>query len=238
MRYGSYIEQKLEAFLDKKVEAMEEATKGSSTSCFGLANRLQTGEIHGYKAAYRKEFGWCRSGGWRIGSKDDCYVELYTENMGKEKIFRLRLAIGKAKSNSVDATIDLICKCLDELDGIEQEVINLMPKLEKQDAERKKMQEKKTKIKEMTKKSALMWVKELMKNSGYTYNIDEMDSKIALSVKMKNGTQLEIPINYNRFQKVMPEVMNIIKEVERLLDEKGIKFLIVNEKLKTYWTNQ
>ncbi|MDR3285824.1 MAG: hypothetical protein LBT27_00085 [Prevotellaceae bacterium] len=57
------------------------------------------------------------------------------------------------------------------------------------------------KIMDVSTNSIKIWLKELLKDSGYTYYTEESDNKIILSVKMKNGTQLNVPIYNNRFQK-------------------------------------
>ncbi|MDR3235102.1 MAG: hypothetical protein LBT48_00030 [Prevotellaceae bacterium] len=212
---------------------MQGATKDSSTNVKELIKVLQTGEINGYKAEYNNNIGWY-GGGWRISKKNDCHVYLFFGERRPEQPVSVSLSINEVKSSVWHGTPAMLYKCLDEFDSIEREFLVMLSKLEKLEKE----QEKRKKIREITKNSAKTWIKELLKDSGYTYCIEEMDSKIALSVKMKNGTQLEIPIHYNRFQKIMPEVMNIIKEFERLLDEKGIKVLIVNARVKTKWTNK
>jgi hypothetical protein len=225
--------QKLQEFLNGKMRKMQDATKDIPTRFNELIRVLQTGEINGYKAEYGNKYGWYNSGGWQISKKPDCYVVLFLENVGQGRTIRFNLSINEVTSNTYQGTTAMLYKCLDELDSIEQEFLGMLPKLEKQEKE----QEKRAKIKEITKNSAKMWVKELLKGSSYTYCIEEMDSKIVLSVKMKNGTQLDIPIHYNRFQKVMPEVMNIIKDVEKMIDEKDIKILILNTRVKNDWIN-
>ncbi|MDR0567382.1 MAG: hypothetical protein LBG47_10190 [Prevotellaceae bacterium] len=92
--------------------------------------------------------------------------------------------------------------------------------------------ERKKKILELTKNSAISWLKNMLKDSGYTYFIEETPIRVVLSIIMKNKTQLNMPIHYKNFQKIMPTLMDLIKGYEKLIDSSDIKVTITNLKQK------
>ncbi|MDR2510873.1 MAG: hypothetical protein LBC89_00090 [Bacteroidales bacterium] len=95
--------------------------------------------------------------------------------------------------------------------------------------------EKQEKIAQLAKSSILVWLETVMKNSGYQYYITQDTHKITLSIKMKHGMQLDIPIYFRRFQKQMPDLLETIKEYENIIVNRKHKVLISNLKSQKQW---
>ena len=55
---------------------------------------------------------------------------------------------------------------------------------------------------------------------------------------MKNRLQLDIPIYFSRFQKIMPELIDTIQQFEKTANEAKIKVLISNSKVNQQWKTQ
>ena len=96
--------------------------------------------------------------------------------------------------------------------------------------------DKKNKIFELSKNSTLTWLTNMFKDSDYTYSIEESSIRVMLSIKMKNNMQLNIPIYYKNFQKVMPKLMDFINEYEKLIENSDFKATVTNLKKTQSWT--
>ena len=101
--------------------------------------------------------------------------------------------------------------------------------------QRQNEQDRKDKILKLTKDSIISWLTNTFKNSGYTYSIEESSQRVVLSVKMKNKTQLNIPVYYKNFQKVVPTLMDLIKGYEKLIDSSDLKVTLTNLKQTQEW---
>jgi hypothetical protein len=87
----------------------------------------------------------------------------------------------------------------------------------------------------MSAQSIKAWLSTILKGSGYKYYIREYDHKIILSIKMEHGTQLDIQIYFRSFQKQMSELLETIKEYEKIIATRKVKVLISNYKISREW---
>jgi hypothetical protein len=94
---------------------------------------------------------------------------------------------------------------------------------------------KEDKIKEIARNSINTYINAVMANGLYQYYISEDEHKITLCIKMKKNMQINIPIPYKSFQKVLPHIMGIIQSYKTLIQQSPIKALIVNSALNTQW---
>ena len=78
----------------------------------------------------------------------------------------------------------------------------------------------------------------MFQNQPYSYYTTESDNKITLSVKLKKSMQLDIPIYYKNFQKIMPELLNSIQQFEKTANESKIKVLISNSAVGEMWRTE
>ena len=118
-----------------------------------------------------------------------------------------------------------------EVENIEKSFWEYKPKYE----EEMKKKEKEEKIKEISKNSIEIWLTAALKDKDYSYYISKGENKVMLSVRMKNGTQLDIPVYYKRFRKIMPDIIETIEKYEQLIDNTSIKVLMSNLKANAIW---
>ena len=65
-----------------------------------------------------------------------------------------------------------------------------------------------------------------IRESRYRYKLDKFKDKLLLTVKIMKKQQLVIPIYYNSFQNIIPELLNTIQRFEKIANECKIEFLI------------
>jgi len=87
---------------------------------------------------------------------------------------------------------------------------------------------KQKRIQELSMNSCETWLKELMKESEYPYRIEKEQKKLLLKVRVTKKQQIEIPVYYKSFQKIIPQIMETIKQSEEFLTQNKIKVLIGN----------
>ncbi|GHT54262.1 hypothetical protein AGMMS49982_18660 [Bacteroidia bacterium] len=95
--------------------------------------------------------------------------------------------------------------------------------------------EKEAKIADISAKSVKAWLRVVLKDIDCEYYITGEEHKLTLSLKMQHGLQLDIPIYYNKFQKIMPDLLATIKEYENLINNRKVKVLVSNLKSKKNW---
>jgi hypothetical protein len=139
------------------------------------------------------------------------------------------LKIGEVSSSSyyIDRYPNLVYQVFEHSGEIEEEFFALKSKLEKE-----------AKIADISEKSIATWLATMLADTGYQYYITKDEHKLTLSVRMCHGVQLDIPIYFNKFQKIMPDLLATIKEYENLIDNNKVKVLISNLKAKEKWQNQ
>ena len=90
------------------------------------------------------------------------------------------------------------------------------------------------KIKEISKNSIEEWLKVILKEK-YSYSIFQEENKVMLSVRMKKGIQLDIPIYYKRFREIIPNLIETIEKYDQLIENTSVKVLISNFKRYENW---
>jgi hypothetical protein len=225
-------ESKKESFLRKRIEelaavantdkiAIPEKNKAMATMLLQLAE----GNFEGVPVEYRdKEYTIKSVDGSICNVPSTYFPDYYNRNFVLIVMYKNKCKYAIKAYEDVPYVVSAIVK---NFTLLEKEYLQFSDELDKSD-----------KITDVSINSIKTWLKELLRDSGYTYYTEESDNKIILSVKMKNGTQLNVPIYNKRFQKIMPELMNVIKEYEKLIDEKGVKVLISNAKSKDKWVNK
>jgi hypothetical protein len=118
---------------------------------------------------------------------------------------------------------DFLSSVMLQFDKIKAEYLHFSENLEKSD-----------KLTGLAQKSVKVWSPKILENSGYFYYIDELDNKSTLHIKLKHGLQLDIPIYYKKFQKIMPDLLTAIQQYENLVDNNSVKVLISTVKPKQY----
>ena len=124
-------------------------------------------------------------------------------------------------------TIGMLYCCMDEIDEIAKELRHLKGELEKRE-----------KINEIVKNSINTWLKAILEHQPYSYYTTESANKITLSVKLKNRLQLDIPIHYSSFQKIMPALLETIQKFEKTVNDNKIKALIRNSAIGQQWITE
>ena len=230
---NSKINRKLEFFLGRKLGKMWRETQGDK-SCFDLThiktkNGFEKSDVHD------RWYG----DGYAFSNNNGCQCILY---LGVSKKRRL-IAISIDGIRSLYAwygNIKMLYRCMDEIDEIAVEFRQLKCDLGKQG-----------KIKDIAQNSINTWLKAIMQNQTYSYYTTEYKNKITLSIKMKFRVQLDIPIYFSKFQKIMPELIDtiqlfektanegkIIQLFEKTANEAKIKVLIGYSKVNQQWIDQ
>jgi Mg2+ and Co2+ transporter CorA len=127
-------------------------------------------------------------------------------------------------SREIDKCPNLVYLLFENAAQIEKGILELKADIEKQE-----------KIDEMSEQSIKTWVSTILKGSGYKYYISEYNHKIILSIKMEHGTQLDIQIYFRNFQKQMSDLLETIKEYEKVIAASKVKILISNHKINANW---
>ena len=211
------IKENLRIFLHAKMRKIfEETREDKPTLDFDFIKTVKGFEKSDIKnPTYGYEFFNCN--GHR------CFI--YFTGKNNQPLISIR--IGDITSNGWYGTYGMLYRCMDEIDDIAKELHQLNDDLTKQ-----------AKINEIAKNSTKTWLKAIMQNQPYAYYTTEYKNKITLSVKLKNRMQLDIPIYFSRFQKIMPELLNTIRQYEKTVNENKIKVLISNSQPNQTWICQ
>ncbi|MDR1879107.1 MAG: hypothetical protein LBQ64_06045, partial [Bacteroidales bacterium] len=111
----------------------------------------------------------------------------------------ISLKIGEISSSScyyINIYPDLVYQVFKHSEEIEEEFFALKSKLEKA-----------AKIADISGKSIETWLPTMLADTGYQYYITKDEHKLTLSIKVRRGVQLDIPIYFNKFQKIMPDLL-------------------------------
>jgi hypothetical protein len=137
------------------------------------------------------------------------------------------------KNSNVNATIygcnnacAMLYRCLDEIEEIAKLYQDIKNNVIKHN-----------KIIELSKNSIEPWMKAILEDFPYSHYITESENKFTLSVKLKNNVQLDIPVYYKRFHKIMPKLLNTIQQFEKTMNENEIKVLISNSSPNQQWNS-
>jgi len=214
---NSKIEQKLENFLREKLRKMYEETRDDKP-------RLDLTHIKtekGFEKSDVKHPWW--DDGYAFSNNNGCQCFIYFKGKKKQKLITMAID-GISSRSGWYGTIGMLYRCMDDIDEIAKEFRQLKSDLEKQE-----------KIEDIAKNSIKTWLKAVLQNQPYSFYATESENKITLSVKMKNRVQLDIPIYFSSFQKIMPELLNTIQQFEKTANESKIKVLISNCKINHHW---
>ena len=170
-------------------------------------------ENHGY---YENGYNFFNDNGCQ------CFL-MFGDGAKKKKV--ISIAIDDIGSNGWYGTIGMLYRCIDEIDDIATEFRQLRSNLEKQE-----------KIDNIAKNSIYTWLKTIMHNQPYSYYTTEEKHKITLSIKIKNRMQLDVPIYFKKFQKIMPHLAEAIQQFENTVNQSKIKVLIGNSQPEQKWT--
>ena len=111
--------------------------------------------------------------------------------------------------------------------------------------EQKKIEmEKQKKLAEMASKSIETIVPQIMSQSGYEWNLESeykyfgtggTPERYILRIKTKKHKMIEISLNKNNFAEKIPEILNVVKQIEQLLEQTPFAVNIVNYGPGTRW---
>jgi len=208
--------KKLEKFLEDKMRKIYDETHDINPN-------LDVSFIEKVKGLKKTDVnhGWWGDG-YAFSNGIGCQCFVYFK--GKEKRKSVGISIDDIHSNGWYGTVGMLHRCMDEMDEIAKEFRQFKSDLEKQE-----------KIDQIAKNSIKTWLKAILKNQPYSYYASVSDNKITLSIKLKNRIQLDIPIYYKNFQKIMPELLNTIQQFEKMANESKIKVLISNSAVGQKW---
>ena len=213
---SSNIEIKLKDFLKEKLIKNFEETQEDKP--YLDMSFIKTSK--GFKKSYIKSLRG--EDGYAFSNNNGCQCFIWFEENPKREI--ISMAIDGISSWGWYGTVGTLYRCMDESDEIAKEFRQLKSDLEKQE-----------KIDEIAKNSINTWIKVVLQNQPYSYYTTESENKITLSVQMKNRLQLDIPIYYSRFQKIIPELPGTIQQFVKTAKECKIKVLISNTQSNQQW---
>ena len=103
--------------------------------------------------------------------------------------------------------------------------------------------EKQRKLAEMASKSIETIVPQMMSQSGYEWNLERefnqygggVSGRYILRIKMKKRRMIEITLNQNNFTNKIPEILNVAKQIEQLLEQVPYAVNIVNYGANIRW---
>jgi len=174
-----------------------------------------------------------------------CYVQCFRKkkdpafnNRAKMEIYTKSRYFYPGMKINVQNRLNFIYRYLDFLEQHSDKFARLEEMKKAVEDEKINEKIKQEKIEDIAKNSINTWLKAVLQNQSYSYYTTESENKITLSVKLKNRMQLDIPIYFSRFQKIMPELLNTIQKFEKTANEAKIKVLISNSKVNQQWKTQ
>ncbi len=78
--------------------------------------------------------------------------------------------------------------------------------------------EKNEKFKDTARKSIKAIVEAKMRGTSYQWNLTEEETRCVLCIKMKRSKMIEITLGYKSFTDKIPEMLEVIKQMENLLE--------------------
>ena len=233
------IREKLVIFLNKELKKILDETRDDN-SIFNKS-RIETEKRF---RIFRFHDGIKHCKGYEFSKKNNPYY-CYLFFKGEENREFIRMEIDHFSSHDLHGTIGGLYRCMDKIEEITKEFRKLRSDLEKQEKillEQEKIlfetQKKQKKINEISRNSIETWTKAIMSNQQYLYYFAERKNKITLSIKMENNMQLDIPIYYNRFQTIIPELSKTVQQFENTVNNSKIFVFFGNNKPNQQWINQ
>ena len=112
-------------------------------------------------------------------------------------------------------------------------------------AEQKRIDElKQQKLAEMASKSIETIVPQMMAESGYEWNLEKeykhyswggFPDRYILRIKTKSHKMIEITLSQKNFSKKIPEILNVVRQIEQLLEQAPFAVNILNYGPGTRW---
>ncbi len=112
-------------------------------------------------------------------------------------------------------------------------------------AEEKRIEEQKQKkLAEIASKSIETIVPQMMTESGYEWNLESeykhfgcgcVPDRYILHIKTKSHKMIEITLSQKNFAKKIPEILNVVRQIEQLLEQAPFAVNIVNYGPGTRW---
>jgi hypothetical protein len=216
-------------FLDRKIDKLiAKAEKKSLEKEADFVNRLATGVFEGFTVKHSREAYSSRE--FKIlENKNGNKIEVPVP----ESNYKLRIYLEIYKERC-----GYYLNEGDDLAHVVTVIVQNFKSLENDCLKRQNELDRKNKIFELSKNSTMTWLTNVLKDSDYTYSIASSSLRVMLSIKLKNKTQLNIPIYYRNFQKVMPKLMDFIKEYEKLIENSDFKATVTNLKKRQRWINR
>ena len=214
------IEKKLRRFLNEKAEKISKETQEDKPELD--FNYIKT--VKGFEKSDIEHRPL--EAGYTFSNSNGNRCLLGYEGKTRRKYIRMEID-DLVYSSGWYGTIGMLYRCMDEIDEIAKELRHLKGELEKQE-----------KINEIAKNSINLWLKAILEHQPYSYYTTESANKITLSVKLKNRLQLDIPIHYSSFQKIMPALLETIQKFEKTVNDNKIKALIRNSSIGQQWITE
>ena len=232
------IEKKLVIFLNKKLrEIIGDTQDDNSKYRKSLIISKKGFKVNSLHDMIRR----CK--GYIFSNKNGC--RCYLLYKGRPKREFICMEIDGISSSDLQGTIGGLYRCMDEIDEIAKEFRQIKKDLKKQKENLQKQAEdlsdeqiKHEKVIKISQNSINTWIKMVMQNQQYSYYVSESENRITLSIKLKNNLQLDIPIYYSSFQKIIPVLLESIQQFENTANNSKIEVLIKNKIPKQQWINQ
>ena len=113
--------------------------------------------------------------------------------------------------------------------------IKKFPKYREQAERMRNVKERTAKIQEMGRKSIATIIPQMMKNSGYEWSLCHNEIRYVLYVKMKKGKMLEFSLTPKNFASKMSDLLKVIAQMEKLIDEIPYAVDVKNCNNKIQW---
>jgi hypothetical protein len=218
--YPYEVRDRLCRFLSDKLREICYASNSEKSNWKVVETELNIGFFQGYKTESEKHH-YRDGNNWKVYLNDNCYVSLFSPVKGRKEMC---LHIFDISPRDWYCSENFFRKTVEELPKIASEFEMLKGRLEKLE-----------KIVAMSQKSVHIWLSATMQNIGYEYYTTTDRHRVLLSVKMKRGVQLDIPIYFTKFQQIMPQLLEAIRSYEATIKENSIKMLISNIKKTEKW---
>lgn len=175
-----------------------------------IMKELKTGSFLNYKAELTEP----TRNEWKVFLNPNFYIRISDIPRDRKKRKLMIIISRNGKSSSYYANPEIFISCVKQMPELYNETESIW---------------KQIKINDLTRKSILAWVDKEMKSTSYKYYCTTEDNKVLLSIKMNKGLQLNIPIYLNKFQEIMPQLMDVIKDYETTINRNKVRVLISNQ---------
>ena len=161
----------------------------------------------------------------------------------------LNSKIGLPKGNFINITVEDIENLdveatLDSMRAWAENYRENKARAEKIAEEKRIEEQKQKKLAEMASKSIETIVPQMMAESGYEWNLEReykhfgrgcVPDRYILHIKTKSHKMIEITLSQKNFAKKIPEILNVVRQIEQLLEQAPFAVNIVNYGPGTRW---